>query len=284
MSWFLYGHETWLVAVLKGVPLFLFMYFVGVLHPELRLLPRDGRASCSCASARTSASSSPTVVGMTIFAADHRPRRSSSRRRAAGAVRLVDDPIFVVLNYLATVLLHHPDHGLQPGRRVALADAHHPPGRRLRDDRRRDRRSRMRLPLLRVPAHHRPRGGRGRPAPHRARPPLSRRSPATSPGAASSSPSPGSSSARAREPLSPGGPLAFGDCDACGPSRSASSGSPRFYVVGLSAVRWWTAGLRRRGVADAAARDWYLLAGGLGPRRRAPARVHARRPFARMAT
>ena len=28
MSWFLYGHETWLVAVLKAVPLFLFMYFV----------------------------------------------------------------------------------------------------------------------------------------------------------------------------------------------------------------------------------------------------------------
>lgn len=27
MSWFLYGHETWLVAVLKGVPLFLFLYF-----------------------------------------------------------------------------------------------------------------------------------------------------------------------------------------------------------------------------------------------------------------
>jgi hypothetical protein len=37
------------------------------------------------------------------------------------------------------------------------------------------------------------------------------------------------------------------------------------YVVGLSAVRWWTTGLRRRGLADAtAARDWYLLAGGLG--------------------
>ena len=37
------------------------------------------------------------------------------------------------------------------------------------------------------------------------------------------------------------------------------------YVVGLSAVRWWTLGLQRRGVADArAARDWYLLAGGLG--------------------
>lgn len=27
MNWFLYGHETWLVAVLKGVPLFLFLYF-----------------------------------------------------------------------------------------------------------------------------------------------------------------------------------------------------------------------------------------------------------------
>jgi hypothetical protein len=28
MSWMLYGQESWLVAVLKGVPLFLFMYFV----------------------------------------------------------------------------------------------------------------------------------------------------------------------------------------------------------------------------------------------------------------
>jgi hypothetical protein len=28
MNWFLYGHETWLVALLKGVPFFLFMYFV----------------------------------------------------------------------------------------------------------------------------------------------------------------------------------------------------------------------------------------------------------------
>jgi hypothetical protein len=37
------------------------------------------------------------------------------------------------------------------------------------------------------------------------------------------------------------------------------------YVAGLSAVRWWTAGLLRRGVADArAARDWYLLAATLG--------------------
>lgn len=37
------------------------------------------------------------------------------------------------------------------------------------------------------------------------------------------------------------------------------------YVVGLSAVRWWTVGLRRRGVADErATRDWYVLAAGLG--------------------
>lgn len=37
------------------------------------------------------------------------------------------------------------------------------------------------------------------------------------------------------------------------------------YVAGLSAVRWWTRGLVRRGVADqAAARDWYLLAAVLG--------------------
>ena len=37
------------------------------------------------------------------------------------------------------------------------------------------------------------------------------------------------------------------------------------YVTALSAVRWWTGGLVRRGVADgAAARDWYLLGAGLG--------------------
>ena len=37
------------------------------------------------------------------------------------------------------------------------------------------------------------------------------------------------------------------------------------YVIALSAVRWWTVSLQRRGVADArASRDWYLLAGGLG--------------------
>ena len=34
MSWFLYGHETWLVAVLKGVPLFLFVYFLMTYVPN----------------------------------------------------------------------------------------------------------------------------------------------------------------------------------------------------------------------------------------------------------
>jgi hypothetical protein len=34
MSWFLYGHETWLVAVLKGVPMFLFIYFLMTYIPN----------------------------------------------------------------------------------------------------------------------------------------------------------------------------------------------------------------------------------------------------------
>jgi len=37
------------------------------------------------------------------------------------------------------------------------------------------------------------------------------------------------------------------------------------YVAGLSGVLAWTRGLQRRGSADArAARDWYLLAAGIG--------------------
>lgn len=34
MSWFLYGHETWLVAVLKAVPFFLFVYFLLTYLPN----------------------------------------------------------------------------------------------------------------------------------------------------------------------------------------------------------------------------------------------------------
>jgi hypothetical protein len=33
-SWFLYGHETWLVAVLKAVPMFLFVYFLLTYIPN----------------------------------------------------------------------------------------------------------------------------------------------------------------------------------------------------------------------------------------------------------
>jgi len=63
-----------------------------------------------------------------------------------------------------------------------------------------------------------------------------------------------------------GGPIAFGNCERVRPFAVGVVGlSAALYVAGLSGVRWWTAGLRRRGVADAAAaRDWYLLAAGIG--------------------
>jgi hypothetical protein len=67
-------------------------------------------------------------------------------------------------------------------------------------------------------------------------------------------------------PCPPGGPLAFGDCVRVRPfALSVLVTGAALYLVGLSAVLWWTRGLRRRGVADErAARDWYLLAAGLG--------------------
>ena len=34
MSWLLYGHETWLVALLKGVPLFILVYFLLMYVPN----------------------------------------------------------------------------------------------------------------------------------------------------------------------------------------------------------------------------------------------------------
>jgi hypothetical protein len=63
-----------------------------------------------------------------------------------------------------------------------------------------------------------------------------------------------------------GGPLAFGDCERVRPfAIGVVALSATLYVIGISAVRWWTLGLRRRGLADGrAARDWYLLAAGLG--------------------
>ena len=67
-------------------------------------------------------------------------------------------------------------------------------------------------------------------------------------------------------PCPPGGPLAFGDCEDVRPFAVGVVGlAAVLYVGGLSAVRWWTGGLRRRALAEAsAARDWYLLAGGMG--------------------
>lgn len=67
-------------------------------------------------------------------------------------------------------------------------------------------------------------------------------------------------------PCPPGGPLAFGSCDAVRPFLIGVVGlAAVLYAAGLSAVLWWTTDLRRRGVADdRAARDWYLLAAVLG--------------------
>jgi hypothetical protein len=67
-------------------------------------------------------------------------------------------------------------------------------------------------------------------------------------------------------PCPPGGPLAFGSCDAVRPFLVGVVGlAAVLYAVALTGVRSWTAGLRRRGVADArAARDWYVLAATLG--------------------
>jgi len=67
-------------------------------------------------------------------------------------------------------------------------------------------------------------------------------------------------------PCPGGGPIAFGDCRAVRPfAIGVVALAAGLYAIGLSAVLWWLEGLRARRVADArAARDWYLLAGGLG--------------------
>ena len=67
-------------------------------------------------------------------------------------------------------------------------------------------------------------------------------------------------------PCPPGGPLAFGSCKEVRPfAVGVLLLAAALYVTGLTAVLAWTSGLRRRGVAAAgAARDWYLLAAGLG--------------------
>lgn len=63
----------------------------------------------------------------------------------------------------------------------------------------------------------------------------------------------------------PGGPLAFGSCEVRPFIIGVVGLAAVLYAAGLTGVLWWTTGLRRRGVADPrAARDWYLLAAGLG--------------------
>lgn len=67
-------------------------------------------------------------------------------------------------------------------------------------------------------------------------------------------------------PCPPGGPLAFGSCDAVRPfAVGVLLLAAALYVTGLTAVLAWTRGLLSRGAADPrSARDWYLLAASLG--------------------
>ena len=107
MSWMLFGHETWLVAVLKAVPLFLFLYFVlfyisnyiyYLVTVEIPFLKFSEDVGYLIANG----------VGMTTFAAlivlAVVVQASRGRRGFGwGALR-----IFVGLNYLLTVLLIIP--------------------------------------------------------------------------------------------------------------------------------------------------------------------------------
>jgi len=107
MSWFLYGHETWLVAVLKGVPLFLFMYFtlfyisnyvyylVTVELPFLRFSEDVGFLIANGVGMGTFAA----IIVLAILVQAARGRRGFGW----SAIR-----IFVGLNYLLTVLLIIP--------------------------------------------------------------------------------------------------------------------------------------------------------------------------------
>ena len=107
MNWFLYGHETWLVAVLKGVPLFLFMYFalfyvsnyvyylVTVELPFLRFSSDVGFLIANGVGMGTF--TAILVLALAVQAARGR------RGFGWSAIR-----IFVLLNYLLTVLLIIP--------------------------------------------------------------------------------------------------------------------------------------------------------------------------------
>lgn len=107
MSWFLYGHETWLVAVLKGVPLFLFVYFLLTYLPnyvyylatvELPFL----RFSDDVGFLLANGVAGGNFALLIVLALGVQAARG---RRGLGwsAIR-----IFILLNYLFTVLLLIP--------------------------------------------------------------------------------------------------------------------------------------------------------------------------------
>jgi hypothetical protein len=107
MSWMLFGRETWLVAVLKAVPLFLFLYFVlfyisnyiyylvTVEIPFLRFSEDVGFLIANGAGMTTFAA----LIVLALLV------QASRGRRGVGwaAIR-----IFVGLNFLLTVLLIIP--------------------------------------------------------------------------------------------------------------------------------------------------------------------------------
>ncbi len=107
MSWMLFGHETWLVAVLKAVPLFLFLYFilfyisnyiyylVTVEIPFLKFSEDVGFLIANGAGMTTFAA----LVVLALLAQASRGRRGIGW----GAIR-----IFVGLNFLLTVLVIIP--------------------------------------------------------------------------------------------------------------------------------------------------------------------------------
>jgi len=107
MSWFLYGHETWLVAVLKAVPLFLFVYFLLTYVPnyayylitvEIPFLRFSDDVGFLVANGIAGGNFALLIVlGLGVQAARGR------RGLGWSAIR-----IFVLLNYLFAVLLLIP--------------------------------------------------------------------------------------------------------------------------------------------------------------------------------
>ncbi len=107
MSWFLYGYETWLVALLKGVPLFLFVYFMVFYVPnyvyylitvELPFLRFSDDVGFLVANG-VGMGNLALIVVMALLVQAARGRRGFGW----SAIR-----IFVLLNYLFSVLLLIP--------------------------------------------------------------------------------------------------------------------------------------------------------------------------------